>query len=298
MFQRFEFIAESDGIRVDKYVAERCSISRSYAQKLITDGHITVNEHQIKASYKLAQGDKVVAHLVPPVAISLAPEDIPIKIIYQDSDLLVLDKPAGLVVHPAPGHPSHTLVNAILAQCPDLAGIGGSLRPGIVHRLDKNTSGLMMVAKNDRAHENLSAQIKSHSIIKRYLALVCGHLSPEKGAIEAPIGRHPKDRKRMTVVSDGRQARTEYQVLKYLNEYTLLQVQPETGRTHQIRVHLSAIGYPIFGDLIYGKGSPLLKRHFLHAHYLSFRLPSSGEFAEFHSELPQELEQVLEILSN
>ena len=210
---------------------------------------------------------------------------------------MVVDKPAGIPVHPAPGHPSHTLVNAILAYCPDLAGIGGSLRPGIVHRLDKDTSGLMVVAKSDAAQTSLSHQLKHRTMIKKYLALVCGRLSPKQGAIEAPIGRHPRDRKRMAVVSTGREARTQYQAIEYLDDYTLVQVQPETGRTHQIRVHFSAIGHPLYGDPVYGKKSPLLGRQFLHAHYLGFRLPQNGEFVEFGSELPAELERVLEHIS-
>jgi 23S rRNA pseudouridine1911/1915/1917 synthase len=172
--------------------------------------------------------------------------------------------------------------------------IGGSLRPGIVHRLDKDTSGLMMVAKNDVAQTSLSDQLKNRTILKKYLALVCGRLSPKQGAIEAPIGRHPRDRKRMAVVSGGREARTQYQAIEYLDDYTLAEVQPETGRTHQIRVHFSAIGHPLFGDPVYGKKSPLLGRQFLHAHYLRFRLPRSGEFVEFSSELPADLEKVLE----
>lgn len=294
MIQRFEFIVENSGIRLDKYISEQCSISRSYAQRLIDDGYVTVDGRAAKAGQRLAPGSKVWATIPPPTPLSLAPEEIPLQIIYQDSNLLVVDKPAGLTVHPAPGHPSHTLVNAVLALCPDLAGIGGSLRPGIVHRLDKDTSGLMVVAKNNEAQMSLSGQIKSRTVKKCYLALVRGHLSPKQGAIDAPIGRHPRYRKRMAVVSGGREAKTRYQVIEYLDDYTFVQVQPETGRTHQIRVHLSAIGHPVFGDPVYGKRSPLLGRQFLHAHYLGFRLPQSGEFVEFRSELPAELKKVLE----
>jgi 23S rRNA pseudouridine1911/1915/1917 synthase len=294
MSQRFELIVEDGNIRLDKYVSEQCGISRSRAQKLIGEGHVTVDGHLAKAGQRLSPGSKVLALIPPPAPISLDPEEIPLRIIYQDNDLLVVDKPAGITVHPAPGHPSHTLVNAILAYCPDLAGIGGSLRPGIVHRLDKDTSGLMVVAKNDAAQASLSNQLKNRTVIKKYLALVCGHLSPKQGAIEAPIGRHPRNRKRMAVVSSGREARTQYQAIRYLGDYTLVQVQPETGRTHQIRVHFSAIGHPLFGDPVYGKKSPLLGRQFLHAHYLGFKLPRNGEFVEFGSELPAELEMVLE----
>ena len=294
MSQRFELIVEDGTIRLDKYVSEKCDISRSRAQKLIDEGYVTVDGHLAKAGQRLNPGSKVLALIPPPTPLSLAPEEIPLRIIYQDNDLLVVDKPAGIAVHPAPGHPSHTLVNAILAHCPDLAGIGGSLRPGIVHRLDKDTSGLMVVAKSDVAQTSLSHQLKQRTMIKKYLALVCGRLSPKQGAIEAPIGRHPRDRKRMAVVSTGREARTQYQAIKYLGDYTLVQVQPETGRTHQIRVHFSAIGHPLYGDPVYGKKSPLLGRQFLHAHYLGFRLPHNGEFVEFGSELPAELERVLE----
>jgi len=294
MNKRLEFTVAHAGERLDKYIAEQCQISRSYAQKLIDDGQVAVNGRSAKPSQRLDIGDKVVTNIPPPSAISLTPEDIPLKVVYEDKDLIVVDKPAGLLVHPAAGQHTGTLVNAILARCPDLGEINGSIRPGIVHRLDKDTSGLMMVAKNEAAQRSLSRQIKQRSIRKVYLALVLGHLSPERGAIDAPIGRHPGDRKRMAVVSGGREARTEYKVLKYFADYTLVEAMPETGRTHQIRVHFAAIGHPIFGDHIYGKRSPMLGRQFLHAHRLGFKLPSSGEFVEFTSELPLELQEVLE----
>ena len=297
MNKRLEFTVNSPGSRLDRYIAEQCQISRAYAQQLISEGQITVDGHPSKASHRLAAGERVVAAVPPPSPISLAPEEIPLKVVYEDSDLIVVDKPAGLLVHPAAGQRTGTLVNALLAHCPDLQGIDGSVRPGIVHRLDKNTSGLMVVAKNDAAQMSLSRQIKQRSITKGYVALVTGRLSPERGAIEAPVGRHPKDRKRMAVLSGGREARTQYQVIKYLNGYTLLEAMPETGRTHQIRVHFSAIGHPIFGDPVYGKRSPLLARQFLHAHRLGFRLPSSEEYVEFRSELPPELDEVLERLT-
>jgi 23S rRNA pseudouridine1911/1915/1917 synthase len=296
MNRRLEFTASSPGERLDKYLAEQCQISRSYAQKLINEGQVEVNGHAAKASQRLNAGDKVVANIPPPSPISLTPEAIPLKVIYEDNDLIVIDKPAGLVVHPAAGHRSGTLVNAILARCPDLGTINGTIRPGIVHRLDKDTSGLMMVAKNEAAHAILSHQIKQRSIKKGYLTLVLGHLSPEHGTIDAPIGRNPKDRKRMAIVSGGREARTEYKVIKYLADYTLVEAMPETGRTHQIRVHFAAIGHPIFGDPVYGKRSPLSGRQFLHAHRLGFKLPSSGKFVEFNSELPPDLEEVLKQL--
>jgi len=296
MNRRLEFTASSPGERLDRYLAEQCQISRSYAQKLINEGQVEVNGRAAKASQKLNAGDKVVANIPPPTPVSLAPEAIPLKVIYEDSDLIVIDKPAGLVVHPAAGHRSGTLVNAILARCPDLGTINGTIRPGIVHRLDRDTSGLMMVAKNEAAHARLSHQIKQRLIKKGYIALVSGHLSPEHGIIDAPIGRHPKDRKRMAVVSGGREARTEYKVIKYFADYTLVEAMPETGRTHQIRVHFAAIGHPVFGDPVYGKRSSLLGRQFLHAHRLGFKLPSSGKFVEFKSELPPDLEEVLKQL--
>lgn len=293
MNSRLEFTARGYGERLDKFTAEKCQLSRAYAQKLIDEGQVAVNGRAAKAGQKLNTGDKVVVSVPPPSPISLAAEDIPLTVVYEDKDLIVVDKPPGLLVHPAAGQYKGTLVNAILAHCPDLGEINGSIRPGIVHRLDKDTSGLMMVAKNEAAQKSLSRQIKQHSIKKGYLALVLGHLTPERGAIDAPIGRHPHDRKRMAVVTGGREARTEYRVLKYLNDYTLVEAMPETGRTHQIRVHFAAIGHPIFGDHVYGKRSPMLGRQFLHAHQLGFRLPSTGKYVEFTSELPQDLAEVL-----
>jgi 23S rRNA pseudouridine1911/1915/1917 synthase len=211
--------------------------------------------------------------------------------VYEDNDLLVVDKPAGLTVYPAPGHPVNTLVNALISRLPELPG--SSLRPGIVHRLDKDTSGLIVVAKNSQAQQNLINQFKTRSVKKTYMVLVKGHLEPEHGIIEAAIGRDPRNRKRMAVVAGGREARTQYTVVKYIGDYTLLEVKPETGRTHQIRVHLSAIGFPVVGDKVYGVKSPYLSRQFLHASRLGFRLPSTGEYVEFTSDLPPDLAQAL-----
>jgi 23S rRNA pseudouridine1911/1915/1917 synthase len=288
-----EMVVDSGGSRLDKYIAERCALSRSHIQQLIAAGRVLLNGQPAKASRKVTPGERIVVAVPPPVPISLDPENIPLNIVYEDDYVMVIDKPAGLTVHPAPGHRSGTLVNAILAHCPDLMAIKGSIRPGIVHRLDKDTSGLMMVAKNDAAQASLSAQIKRRAIKKGYLALVSGHLSPAKGTIEAPIGRHPRDRKRMAVIPTGREARTFYQVKEYLGDYTLLEVRTETGRTHQIRVHLSSIGHPVFGDAVYGKRSNLLGRQFLHAHRLSFRLPPGEDFVEFESPMPLDLEEAL-----
>jgi 23S rRNA pseudouridine1911/1915/1917 synthase len=219
-----------------------------------------------------------------------------LTVVYQDDALIVIDKPAGLSVHPGPGHSDGTLVNALLARCPDIQGIGGVIRPGIVHRLDKDTSGLMLVAKTEEAHQSLSAQFKEHTVTKGYLALSVGVVEPASGQIDAPIARDPRHRKRMAVVMGGREARTRYQVVQRFDGYSLLEVYPETGRTHQIRVHLAYLGHPLLGDGVYGKRSPLLDRHFLHAHYLGFRHPTSGELIEFRSDLPDDLRRAVETL--
>jgi len=289
------FIADKPGVRLDKYVCHRLAeLSRTRIQKLIADGYITVNEHVAKAGLRLNAGDRLRVILPPVPPSPLTPEAIPLNIIYEDDDLLVVDKPAGLTVHPAPGHPAHTLVNAILSRFPHLAALSDSLRPGIVHRLDRDTSGVMVVAKNSLAQADLAEQFKARSVVKAYLVLVKGRLTPENGVIEAPIGRDPRNRKRMAVVAGGREARTEYRVVRYIGDYTLLEVMPETGRTHQIRVHFSAIGYPVVGDKVYGVKSAYLSRQFLHASRLGFKLPSTGEYMEFKSELPPDLAQALE----
>jgi len=290
----YSFIADEPETRLDKYVSQKCSeFSRTYIQKLISDGHITVNDHTAKVGLKLNIGDRVNIIIPPATPSPLSPEAIPLNIIYEDDDLLVVDKPAGLAIHPAPGHPSHTLVNAILSHLPSLAETSDSLRPGIVHRLDKDASGIMVVAKNNTAQLNLIDQFKTRSVVKAYLVLVKGHLTPENGIIEAPIGRDPRNRKRMAVVAEGREARTRYHVIKYIGNYTLLEVRTETGRTHQIRVHLLAIGYPVVGDATYGVKSAFLSRQFLHACRLGFHLPSTGEYVEFTSDLPSDLAQAL-----
>jgi 23S rRNA pseudouridine1911/1915/1917 synthase len=291
----YSFVVDNQGVRLDKYVCEKLAdYSRTYIQRLIADGHITVNDHTAKAGLRLDIGDRLKVTIPPAPPSPLTPEAMPLDIIYEDDDLLVIDKPAGLTVHPAPGHSSHTLVNAIIARFPRLAEIGDSLRPGIVHRLDKDTSGVMVVAKNSVAQASLVGQFRARSVVKAYLVLVKGHLSPENGVIEAPVGRHPADRKRMAVVKSGRPARTEYRVVKYLDGYTLLEVRPETGRTHQIRVHFAAINYPVVGDKVYGVKSPYLSRQVLHASRLGFALPATGKYVEFKSELPPDLAQALE----
>ncbi len=285
----YSLVVDKQGTRLDKYVSEQYpELSRTQTQKLIADGYIKVNDRVANAGLKLNVGDRLTISLPPPAPSSLLPEDIPLNIIYEDDDLLVVDKPAGLVVHPAPGHPSHTLVNAILSHLSGLPDTGDWQRPGIVHRLDKDTSGLMLVAKNSAAHLNLTDQFKVRSVVKAYLVLVKGQLTPEDGIIEAPIGRDRRHRERMAVVAEGkgREARTQYHVVDYMGDYTLLEVRPETGRTHQIRVHLAAIGYPVVGDKVYGVKSTYLSRQFVHASRLGFHLPSSGQYIEFTAYLP------------
>ncbi len=294
MEMAYSILVDRAGGRLDRFVSEKCSkLSRTQAQKLINEGYITVNSLVVKASYKIAAGDEIKIVIPPTPPSPLAPESIPLHIIYEDDDILVVDKPAGLTVHPAPGHPSHTLVNAILAHFPHLTDISDSLRPGIVHRLDKDTSGVMLVAKTRAAQLDLVNQFKSRTVLKIYLVLVKGRLTPEQGIIEAALGRDPGNRKRMAVVTGGREARTEYRVIKHLDSYTLVEVRLETGRTHQIRVHLAAIGYPVMGDATYGVKTPYLSRQFVHAHRLGIKLPSSGEYMEFISELAEDLEAAL-----
>jgi 23S rRNA pseudouridine1911/1915/1917 synthase len=295
MTGKYSFIVDVTGARLDKYVGDRCpGLSRTHARKLIEDGLIIVNGHPAKPALRLETGDRVDVTVPPEPPAHLTPEDIPLDIVYEDADLLVVDKPAGLAVHPAPGHRSHTLANAVLNYLPSLAEAGESLRPGIVHRLDKDTSGLIVVAKSRVAQADLSAQFKSHTVSKRYLVLVRGKLTPRSGTIEAAIGRDPRHRQRMAVVSRGREARTEYRVVKYVGDCSLLEIKPETGRTHQIRVHLAAIGFPVVGDATYGVKSPHLTRQFLHAAGLGFKLPSTGAYVEFESPLPPDLQQALQ----
>jgi 23S rRNA pseudouridine1911/1915/1917 synthase len=284
-------------VRLDKHLAvEYPELSRSVLQRLIKQGCILVNDVMAKPSQKLSVGDRIYVALPPPEKVSLAAEPIPIDVIYEDDDLLVICKPAGLVVHPSPGHTSHTLVNALLARCPDLSGFGDTMRPGIVHRLDRDTSGLMIIAKNSRTQQYLIDQFKTRSVSKGYLVLVKGRLAPVQGIIDAPLGRDPSNRKRMAVVASGRQARTTYKVKEYLGGYTLLDVTTETGRTHQIRVHLAAIGYPVVGDAVYGIRSHYVKRQFVHAYRLGFRLVS-GQYREFTCDLSPDLNQAVLLIS-
>jgi 23S rRNA pseudouridine1911/1915/1917 synthase len=286
------------GQRLDQYLAERVpGLSRTRVQALIESGNVRLKGKPAQAAARLAGGDEIVVVVPPPVELRLVAQAIPLRIVYEDGDLLVIDKPAGLVVHPAPGHPAGTLVNALLAHCSDLAGIGGALRPGIVHRLDKETSGLMVVAKHDRAHQLLARQLKERQMDKRYLGLVDGGPKAEQGTVDAPIGRHPLRTRPMAVSSRGRPAITHFQVQRRYQRHTLLECRPLTGRTHQIRVHLAAIGCPIVGDRVYGHRQPTLplSRHFLHAARLTFRLPA-GETRTFEAPLPPDLTAVLNLL--
>jgi 23S rRNA pseudouridine1911/1915/1917 synthase len=291
-----QFSVSIPGIRLDSYLAQVLpQFSRAYLQRLIEQGHVLVNQQRIKASWRLINNDKITIKL-PPLPTPPAAEPTPLDIVYEDKEIIVINKPAGLTVHPAPGHPDHTLVNAILARCPSLATSKDLVRPGIVHRLDKNTSGLMVIAKNESARAALINQFKGKAVMKSYLVLVKGKLFPNQGAIELPIGRDPRNRKKMTIVAEGREAITHYQLNRYFGDYSLLEVMPKTGRTHQIRVHLSAIGYPVVGDSVYGVRSVYINRQFIHAHRLGFCLPSTNQYREFSSPLPQDLRQVLGVL--
>ena len=287
----------SEGIRVDKYLTESLPhLSRTKIKKLLDEGSITINELFAKANQKLKYHDIIRIEIQPPRGLQAEP--LQLNVIYEDEDLMVIDKPVGLVVHPGPGHPDHTLVNAILAHCPEIGMNNDLLRPGIVHRLDKDTSGLIVIAKNNQIKENLINQFKNHTVIKNYVVLVKGQLFPERGIIEAAIGRDPHNYKRMAVIVNGKEAITCYTVMKRFSEYTLLDVNLKTGRTHQIRVHMSAIGHAVAGDLLYGQASPYVKRQFIHAMRLSFLLPSTGIYHHFNSPLPLDLKESLSLLGN
>ena len=297
--KRLSISADKSGVRLDLYVCRSCEgLSRSFVQKLIEDGHVSINGELGKPSRKVKIGDVILVHVPPPEpSPELVPEDLPLAIIYEDGDILVVNKPAGLTVYPAPGHPRHTLMNAILAHCPEITRIEGSVRPGVVHRLDKDTSGVMVIAKNKASQLNLASQIKGHRMLKKYLVLVKGSPSPEQGVIEAPISRHPKDRKRMAVVEGGRASRTLYRVTRRFNGYSLVEATLQTGRTHQIRVHFSHKGWPVVGDAVYGVRVDWLSRQFVHAWTLGFKLPSNGRYVEFQAEPPADLREALEAVS-
>ena len=284
--------------RLDKFLASReTDLSRAQIAGLVAGGLVKVDGAIVKSSYRLRGGETVEMEMLPPPPTGVSPQEIPLSVIYEDEDILVIDKPAGMVVHPAPGHRRDTVANALLARLPGIEEVGDEQRPGIVHRLDMDTSGLMVAAKNRRAHRHVSGQIKDRSVLKGYTALAKGNIDPPEGVIKARIGRDNRNRKRMAVVDLGREAETSYRAVESAPGYTLLEVIPKTGRTHQIRVHLSALGYPIVGDALYGGKDPRLERQFLHAHLLGIRLPGTGDYMEFTSPLPADLKAFLSQLN-
>ena len=299
-----EFIVkkEEENTRIDSYLSRKNEdISRVAIQRLIEEEKILVNGKKVKPSYKIEEKDIITLDEQPPKEISLKAQEIPIEIIYEDKDIIVVNKPKGMVVHPANGNPDGTLVNCLMAICKESrSGIGGEIRPGIVHRLDKDTSGIIIVAKNDKAHINMSEQIKNHEVQKTYLALVKGIVKENEATINMPIGRSTKDRKKMAVTKNGKEAITHFKVLKRYNNYTLLQVQIETGRTHQIRVHLSEIGYPIVGDTTYsnGKNKWNIKGQCLHAKSLKFKHPITGKEMFLEARMPSYFEEILKELED
>ena len=289
-----KFVAASDAGRLDRFLSEReKDLTRSRIHSLIREGMVSLNDGLARPSQRVHAGDRILLRVPSDREADIVPQDLPLEVVYQDSEFVVIDKPAGLSVHPGPGHPDGTLVNALLARCPDIQGIGGVTRPGIVHRLDKDTSGLLVVAKTERAHHDLSEQIRLRQVFKGYHALAVGIPPQSEGLIDAPIARDPRHRKRMAVVLGGRESRTRYRVLEPFDGHSLLELSLETGRTHQIRVHLAYLGCPLFGDEVYGRRSSELGRHFLHASVLGFRHPVTAESMTFCSELPPELRQVL-----
>lgn len=303
-------ITETDvGKRLDVYISESEGITRSAAQKLIADENVTVGGKFPAKNYKLRLGDEVETELPEPISDDAIPQNIPLDIAYEDSDLLVVNKPRGMVVHPAPGNPDGTLVNALLYHCADsLSGIGGVIRPGIVHRIDKDTSGLLIVAKNDNSHLKLAEQIKAHSFEREYRAIVLGNIKEDSGTVDKPIGRDIRDRKRMAVTADGREARTHFEVMERFSamghSFTFVRCILETGRTHQIRVHMKSLGHPLLGDTLYGGGSTkfehtlgsLMSGQCLTATHIGFTHPTSGEFLRFECPLPDYFEAILDKL--
>lgn len=290
---------EQENLRIDKYLAQTVpDISRSYLQKLVADGQVLVNGVPVKTSYKLKSGDVVQVTIPEPEVLQIIPEDIPLDILYEDADILIVNKPKGMVVHPAAGHTTGTLVNAVMYHCKDeLSSINGVLRPGIVHRIDMDTTGVLVVCKNDMAHQSLAEQLKVHSITRIYYAIVYDNLTEEEGTIHKPIGRHPTNRKKQAVnVKNGRDAITHYRVLERLQgKYTLVECRLETGRTHQIRVHMASIHHPLLGDTLYGpaKDPFHLQGQTLHAGVLGFVHPRTGQYVEFRAELPEYFQELL-----
>lgn len=296
---KLEIGEEQDSIRIDKVLSEQlCDVSRSYLQKLISDGMVSVDGNQIKASYKVSAGETVFVLLPEPETLKLLPEPIPLNILYEDSDVIVVNKPKDMVVHPAAGHYTGTLVNALLYHCKDsLSGINGILRPGIVHRIDKDTTGALLVCKTDAAHQSIAAQLKEHSITRRYEAIVYHPFQEPEGRIDAPIGRHPTERTKMAVnYKNGKPAVTNYKVLENLKEkYSYIECRLETGRTHQIRVHMASIHHPLLGDTVYGpaRDSFGLQGQALHAKVLGFLHPITNQYMEFEAPMPDYFKELL-----
>ncbi|APG71378.1 pseudouridine synthase [Lactobacillus delbrueckii subsp. delbrueckii] len=295
MNREYELTAEESGQRLDKYlVGEMTDLSRSRIKELVQAGEVLVNGKKSKVSYKVQKGDLIQVTVLPLEPLKLEAENIPLDIVYEDEDIIVVNKPQGMVVHPAAGHPSHTLVNALLYHTRDLADSPEGFRPGIVHRIDKDTSGLLMVAKNAAARESLEKQLAAKSNKRQYLAIVHGNFAEEEGTIDAPIGRNPKDRKQMAVVEKGKSAVTHFKVLEQYQGYSLVECQLETGRTHQIRVHMAYIGHPLAGDPLYGPRKTLPGHgQFLHAKTLGFEQPSTGEWLEFSAKPPEIFQQTV-----
>ncbi len=292
----FEY--QDSGERIDRFLANRCpELSRTRIKRLIVDGAVTVDGESTNAGFRLRAGQLVEIRVPEPTPSHLSPQSIPISVLYEDDHLLVVDKPAGMAVHPGVGHPDSTLLNAILGLNSEIERIGGQSRPGLVHRLDKDTSGLMLVAKTEQSHEHLSAQFKDRSVNKGYIALVDGHPEPPNAIIDAPVGRDPHDRKKMAIVDDGRASSTLYRTVQRFRGCSYIDVRPKTGRTHQIRVHLASVGHPIVGDVTYGRADPRLYRQFLHAAYLEFEHPGNGRRQAIESPLPNELQAVIDQLS-
>lgn len=295
MNREYELTVEASGQRLDKYLAEEMAdLSRSRIKELVQAGEVLVNGKKSKVSYNVQKGDLIQVTVLPLEPLALEAENIPLDIVYEDEDVIVVNKPQGMVVHPAAGHPSHTLVNALLYHTRDLANSPEGFRPGIVHRIDKDTSGLLMVAKNAAARESLEKQLAAKSNKRQYLAIVHGNFAEEEGTIDAPIGRNPKDRKQMAVVEKGKSAVTHFKVLEQYQGYSLVECQLETGRTHQIRVHMAYIGHPLAGDPLYGPRKTLPGHgQFLHAKTLGFEQPRTGEWLEFSVQPPEIFQQTV-----
>lgn len=298
MTQQFTVSEAYQGLRIDRYLTELLQEqSRSYLQKLLKSGYVLVDGVEVRSNYKVSAGELVILEIPPAVKPEIEPETMDLDIVYEDQDIILINKPKGMVVHPAPGHYTNTLVNGLLEHCKsDLSGINGVMRPGIVHRIDMDTTGLLMVCKNDMAHTSIAAQLKEHSITRRYRAIVCGVMKEERGTVTAPIGRHPVDRKKMSIQeTHGREAITHYRVLRCSGQYTYIECQLETGRTHQIRVHMASIHHPLLGDSVYGPAKcPFrLQGQTLHAGVLGFIHPRTGQYMEFEAPLPDYFKKLL-----